>query len=325
MSYCSLRDRMALERVKNRIAWNFTPAPPIDDKVGMPSVRMTIFAEIVAAWDFDANPLFVHWELWNPPGGGWKKDDSQDNQGFTQVTSTIRRKWTWVSSKDSKHVTNIGPRTTDTQEEEAVDVAQYCYPLQFSLLWEPSRDDLAIHWDGNTRDMVPGTIHASSMPVLYLSVFSTDSWNHHSPVGYTYYTLPRQMGSYAPELKAWSPQTSIRQRMKHFFLGATTGTDSGNLVSDESISGIPKDMYAKSMATGTLNKYGMQGSTTGKVGLRLYSISQSTVPQITQSQSLKGTSHPFQSTAEILENLHKAEEMAAERSEEVRHRQHRIV
>eukprot|EP01138_Halocafeteria_seosinensis_P000613 gb/GECG01000628.1/.p1 GENE.gb/GECG01000628.1/~~gb/GECG01000628.1/.p1 ORF type:complete len:736 (+),score=105.24 gb/GECG01000628.1/:1-2208(+) len=305
MSGIEKRDRLAVEEKRNRIAWSFTPPPTIDAESGIPSIRLTVFAEIVAAWDFDSDSMFVHWELWTPPGGGWKREHlEQGNEGYTQICNTVRRKWRWVDYTE-QGTTLAGPDSSPNTEEPTA-VAQYCYPVQFSLIWDPSQDDIAMQGEcGLDAQVVPGMIASSSMPILYITVFATDSDGHYTPVGYTFYKFPRAVGSEAPQLDAWSPQTSIREQLRHWFLGASAGLDAGNLISDESLSGIPRDIHAKAVADGSLSKYGIGGRTTGKVGLRFYSISQSIPPQMNDGQ-MKRVEASGKSSKDILADLRRA-------------------
>ncbi|KAM7451886.1 Pleiotropic negative transcriptional regulator [Porites harrisoni] len=171
-SFSELYNRHALY-LASQVGSGFDPVPE-------PGVlRMNLFGEIVSARGFEYDGLYVHFFLDLP--SKWRPVDDPVLSGVTQ--------------------------TCVTKLEGEENVAHFCYPFEFSLLYQEddeSADDF-IHW-----------------PTLFIEVLSLDSWERFRTEGYTYLTIPSKAGSYTLEADTWRPiGNGPIPEMRRFFIGGS--------------------------------------------------------------------------------------------------------
>lgn len=86
-------------------------------------------------------------------------------------------------------------------------VAHFSFPFEFELLlrWAENSPNLFVKW-----------------PVLYLQVFSLDSWQRHRLEGYGYCQLPDVSGTTEVKVDTWRPKgDSAFDEMNRYFIGGT--------------------------------------------------------------------------------------------------------
>lgn len=138
-----------------------------------------MFGEVVSARGFDAENVFVDYELVLPDGWVWSpRDAARRDSASSHVASCILEST---------------PNAPDTR------VFYLSFPFEWELMAAAGR---LLRW-----------------PSLVFEVSSLDSWDRHRAAGYGHINLPAEPGMHELSARAWRPAGSIRQQMQRFFVG----------------------------------------------------------------------------------------------------------
>eukprot|EP01083_Nonionella_stella_P227151 806167_1 len=192
---------------KNLFYSQFEQPPPLG------KFRVTNFAEIVRAVDFDADDIYVQYELHIPDGWQWSPADTDRRRAaVSQVSRAMRVHRSQIHQSNSA---SAGQTHHQQQEEESdsdsdyewdggplrqwVKVVNFGFPLEYEL--QANEDALL------------------KPPTIYLQVNSFDSWHRHRAEGYGFIHLPIESGSHSLTVHMWRPIGSRLDEMRRFFVG----------------------------------------------------------------------------------------------------------
>jgi len=132
-------------------------------------------------------------------------------------------------------------------------VAHFSFPLEF---------DLSFQWnEGEGVDFM-------KWPILYLQVYSLDTWQRHRIEGYGYCQIPDVAGATRVQVNMWRPKgDSMMSEVQRYFIGGTPELVEPSYVREAS----------NNQSNQKLNKFYFKTVTTGNVILKLNTLFQNRV------------------------------------------------
>ncbi len=149
------------------------------------NMRMVVSGEICAAWDFDANVVYVQYQLLLP--SDWRSDSEKYADGV--ITQGCTQFSLGMPGSDGKTYYRFG------------------LPLELSLLATCTADSL------------------TKTPKIVLKVVSVDCYDRHQIAGYGYVDLPSVPGAHTIEVATWKPELEVENRLKTYFVGGCPELD----------------------------------------------------------------------------------------------------
>ena len=180
------KERIALNELQNRIERGLI------GKVKQPGkTRFHVLLEVVKASGFEADQLYIHYEVRLPP----------------------RDEWTWVNA-DKRNLTERAIEGVSQTVKTRVDqhgkvVAHFCFPIELELLYcnqTPSEEPFRV-------------------PQLLIQVKSRDRWERHRTEGYGFIRIAAKAGTYSRIVKTWKVGGSIRQKLAEHLIGGALHLD----------------------------------------------------------------------------------------------------
>ena len=205
-----------------------------------PPVRVTVLGEIVSALDFDAENIYIRYQLFLPPG--WAFEDANEFE-IAGVLRDDQAEFNKRSSTTQMSKARVELIDDEDQIEGTQYVSHFCFPLDFQFLAE----------DENMDDR----------PYLLLEVRSLDSWGRDRCEGYGYCRLPHEPGYHAAlEVECWRPRSSLSHEIHSFFLGGS--------IPIRRLEEIVRTSYLdKDGKDDIVNRFGLETENSGKVRLNL--------------------------------------------------------
>lgn len=127
--------------------------------------RMVINAEIVSAFNFEYDSLFIHYFVELPLG--WTATEDSQLCGMTHTCLT-------------------------TADDDGIDTAHFSHTFSMDLLFDVNRFDLS-------AESLP------KWPQIFFEVVSVDKWMRVRTEGYGFTSMPYDAGCYDMKIDTWRP------------------------------------------------------------------------------------------------------------------------
>ena len=207
------------------------------------SLRVACRGEIVSAWDFEYDGLYVVWCL--IPGRWWWGATVEDS-GETRTDSIL-----------------TGLTHCCTAGTSGASMFGECFELD--LLYR----NLGTKSESNGIDLRPNPLKTSELPFeirewpqLLIQVMSRDSWYRTRTEGYGVTPLPSQPGAHTLDVGCWRPVGGPVDELRRYFIGGSPELSDPFFVAKP-----PVDDDGGNVRH--LNLFGLRTMTTGTVRLRL--------------------------------------------------------
>ncbi|EGR31469.1 hypothetical protein IMG5_108820 [Ichthyophthirius multifiliis] len=161
--------------------------------------RINIIGEIMQAYDFDIENLYIEYEF--VLQDNWKPDYEDLQMISKKPSEETKREWNMLNS-----ITQAASPTIQkyTQNGKQI-VTNYCFPFDIQL--QTSSETIT---------------ECKKFPFMFLILHSLDSWGRKRLEGYGFCEVPNKPGTHEIIVKTWTPCQSLYAKIHEFFLGGQT-------------------------------------------------------------------------------------------------------
>ena len=218
-----------IELRQNLAGENFTEPPRYGAKV-------CIMGEILTAFDFEEDNLYLFTEIRLPEGWSFNDEDYYDPRATdTDESDLINRK---------RSITHTVKSTASPDDRKPI--AHFSFPFSYCLF----ADSLLSDW-----------------PKVCVQVNSVDSWERHRIMGYGFLEFPPSPGFHELSVQTWRPIESVQTEIYSFYLGGSVRIENPWELCDSS---APDESGNESV----VNRYGLHTRSSGSVQFRFSILTQ---------------------------------------------------
>lgn len=159
--------------------------------------RVTVLGEIVKTTGFEAENIYVMFEVLLP-SNGWVFEDINEYEMYGVVRDNT------VEYNKRKTVTHIASGNYRPSELDGTSKfsSHFCFPFDYQF-------------------KAKNAFMYNERPFLAMQINSVDNWNRHRIEGYGFVRFPDRPGFHQLEVSTWRPRASLESEIHSFFLGGS--------------------------------------------------------------------------------------------------------